>query len=282
VDTMIEREKQGDVLSLSLTHGFPWGDVAEAGTRMLVITDNDGALAKAVAAEFGQKIVDMRHEKLFDFMPVDAALSKAAASEKSPVVVADMADNPGGGAPSDSTFALEWLLAHDVTNAAIAFMWDPIVVQIAKSAGQGATLDVRLGGKMGPTSGNPLDLTVTVTGIKENYEYEVEFNQDGGEPMKIPAGDCAALNCRGIDIIVCSKRGQCFSPSAFSGFGIDPSRKKILIPKSTQHFYAAFAPIAEEVIYMSSPGALNALVAEIPYKVMDKNKYPWVDDPFNR
>jgi len=281
VDDMKEREKQSDVLSLSLAHGFPYGDTAEAGTKMIAIADNDQDLAQKLAQEFGQRIVDMRHEQLMDFLPMEEALSKACASDKSTVVVADIADNPGGGAPSDSTFALKWLIQNKVDNAAIAFMWDPIVVQIAKAAGKGATLDVRLGGKMGPTSGDPLDMTVTITNVIENFEYELDFHKnDDGEAMKIGMGDCVALNCNGIDIIVSNLRSQCFAPSAFIAMGIDPTQKKILIPKSTQHFYAGFSPIAGEVIYMSTPGALNTDIATIPYKVMGKNKYPWIDNPF--
>jgi len=42
----------------------------------------------------------------------------------------------------------------------------------------------------------------------------------------------------------------------FSDLGIDPSRKRILIPKSYQHFYAAFSAIAAEIIYMAAPGAV--------------------------
>ena len=115
----------------------------------------------------------------------------------------------------------------------------------------------------------------------ENFEYELDFYKtEDGQAMKIDVGDCVALNCDGIDIVVSTMRSQCFAPSAFSAIGIDPTKKKILIPKSTQHFYAGFSPIAGEVIYMSTPGALNPDVSTIPYTLMDKNKYPWKDNPF--
>jgi microcystin degradation protein MlrC len=44
-------------------------------------------------------------------------------------------------------------------------MWDPIAHHLARSAGPGARMALRLGGKMGPTSGDPLDLDVTVVGL---------------------------------------------------------------------------------------------------------------------
>ena len=49
-------------------------------------------------------------------------------------------------------------------------IWDPIAAQVAISGGVGAKLDIRLGGKMGPMSGDPLDLNVT--GITEEMIQE--------------------------------------------------------------------------------------------------------------
>ena len=42
-------EGQGGVLSISLTHGFPWGDVPDMGTQVLVYTDGRQAEGDALA-----------------------------------------------------------------------------------------------------------------------------------------------------------------------------------------------------------------------------------------
>ena len=131
------------------------------------------------------------------------------------VVIADQSDNAGGGAPSDSTFALRALLNRGVTDVAIGMIWDPIAVRVAMSAGEGATLDLRLGGKMGPMSGDPLDLRVTITGIIPDMKQQ--WTQSEG-PVAIDCGDSVALRCQGIDIIVNSSRGQVFSPHGFFEF----------------------------------------------------------------
>jgi microcystin degradation protein MlrC len=278
VDEMTALENHNGVLSLSLAHCFPWGDVPTSSAQMLVITDGDQNQAAQIAEEMGQKFFSMRHDLEMPSLPLDEALDKALSIQEYPVVVADQSDNAGGGAPSDSTFALKALLDRGVENAGVAMMWDPIVVKLANAAGVGATLDVRLGGKMGPMSGDPLDLTVTVAGIVEDMVQE--WPQQEGV-LRIPAGDSVALHCQGIDIIVNSLRGQVFSPQVFSNFGIDPLQKRLLIVKSTQHFYAGFAPIASQIIYMAAPGAIAPLFREIPYQRVDRNKYPWVDNPFS-
>ena len=278
VDEMTAREGHDGVLSLSLFHTFPWADVPSAGVKMLAITDNDPVLAQQVAEEFGRKFFSLRHALLFNSLPMNEALDKALANPNGPVVIADQADNAGGGAPSDSTFVLRELLRRGVEKTAVALLWDPIAVQVAIAAGEGATLDLRLGGKMGPMSGDPLDLRVTVTKIVT--EMVQTWPQGNNPPLVIPLGDSVALHCQGIDIVVNSRRSQVFGPTAFSNAGIDPTQKRLLIVKSTQHFYAGFEPIASEIIYMSAPGAIAPRFAEIPFARVDRRKFPWLDDPF--
>ncbi|MEO0773085.1 MAG: M81 family metallopeptidase, partial [Pseudomonadota bacterium] len=54
--------EQGDVLSISLMHGFPWGDVADVGAQMLVITDDDAAQAQDMAETLGREFFALRHQ----------------------------------------------------------------------------------------------------------------------------------------------------------------------------------------------------------------------------
>jgi microcystin degradation protein MlrC len=280
VDSMMEAEKRPQVLSLSLGHGFQFADVPHVGAKMLAITDNDRPLAQRIAEEFGLRVYALRREIGIDAkaLPLDEALSKALAGKKTPVVVADQSDNSGGGAPGDSTFALRWLLDHKASDAAIAILYDPEVVKIARKAGVGATLPVRIGGKMSPASGAPVDTEATVLAIRENHTHA--FPQQSGAPLSYPIGDTVALRCGGVEVIVSSRRCQCYGPAIFSDFGIDPKRKRILIPKSTQHFYGAFAPIAGEVIYMAAPGAVAPDPKQITYRRLDtKRLYPWSENP---
>src|SRR3546814_10936626 len=83
--------------------------------------------------------------------------------------MADVGDNGGGGAMGDSTFVLRALLDANVDNFAIGCFWDLGAVALCQSAGSGATLNLRIGGKCGPLSGDPLDLRVTVRAIVEQH-----------------------------------------------------------------------------------------------------------------
>jgi microcystin degradation protein MlrC len=282
VDSMIDAERRKEALSVSFGHGFQFGDVASCGAKVLVVTDNDSLAAARLAEKLGKQVHAMRREIGFDTLslPMEEALSKALASSKTPVVVADQSDNCGAGAPGDSTFVLRWLLDHQVPDAALAIFYDPEVVKIASRAGIGAVLPVRLGGKMGAASGNPVDITVTVHAMLRDYSHELP-SQPGSKPLSIPIGDVVALRCGSIDIVVGNERCQCFSPSIFRDLGIDPTRKRLLVPKSYQHFQSGFAPIAGEMMYMATPGAAPPNPKLLTYRhLKTHDRFPWVEDPF--
>ena len=122
--------------------------------------------------------------------------------------------------------------------------------QFAKDAGVGATFDLRLGGKTGPQAGAPLDVTATVLGVFENRWQH-------GIGLKQPMGDCAVLEVSGNMIVVVTVRGQVFSPTCFTEFGVKIEDQAALVVKSSQHFYDQFAPLASEVLYCETPGGLS-------------------------
>jgi microcystin degradation protein MlrC len=278
VRRMEDAERRPGVLSVSLGHCFPWGDSVDMGVRTLVVADGDAELSRSVAEELGREFYAIRREAGIAPFAMHDALDAAFARPDGPVVVADVADNAGGGAPSDSTFVLRELLERDAENVALGMLWDPIAVRQAFAAGAGATLDLRLGGKLGPASGDPLDVTVTVAGLVP--ELVQRWPQTRGRHVEIACGDAAWLRVGGVDVIANSTRTQVKGLEPFTAFGIDPAARHVLVVKSTNHFRAAYAPIASEVIYMSAPGALGFDFPSIPYRHLDTDKYPWVDDPW--
>ena len=56
-----------------------------------------------------------------------------------------MSDNPGGGGTSDSVVILQEMLDRGVTNAVVATIVDPAVVEQAHAAGVGAQISGLLG-----------------------------------------------------------------------------------------------------------------------------------------
>jgi microcystin degradation protein MlrC len=272
VDRMSAREGQGGILAISFVHGFPWGDTPVTGAKMLVYADGDRDAAAALAQSLGREIWDLRHETLMKEVSMAAALDRISAVGTGPLVIADIADNAGGGAPADSTFLLRAVLERGLTDVGFAVLYDPQAVAFCHEVGVGAVLDLRIGGKLGPSSGEPLDVRATVRGLAR------KATQIGLSGL-VGLGDAAWIEVAGCHVILASARTQCFHPTAFTGLGLDPTSLKALVVKSTNHFRAGFDPIATEVIYVDTPGAIRSDFANIPYQRFKSPYWPKVEDP---
>ena len=274
VDRMFAAEGKDGVLSLSLVHGFPWGDTPDIGTKMLAVCDGDADQAQRLAEEFGREIWDLRENFRIGRPGIEETLDSLGDMSDGPYVLADVADNPGGGSPGDSTFILAEILKRKIRDVVLGIYWDPILVQIIEDAGVGATLPIRLGGKIGPSSGDPIDLTVTVRGIGKDMSHAL------GESSMV-LGTMVWLEADGVHLFVNTIRTQVFHPAPFEELGIDLSAMKLLIVKSTQHFYEAWAPLGTSVHYVSTPGGMPFDVAQIPYTRLTRAVWPLQDvDPF--
>lgn len=275
VERMCELEQRPEVLSVSFAHGFPWADVTDSGARMLVTTDGDHALALQLAEELRQRLWDIRDSGRTSYFNVADALDAVMADTgRGPVVLADVSDNTGGGAPGDSTCILEEILRRGLINAAVCSLWDPVVVQICFAAGEGARLRLRLGGKTGPASGWPLDVDAEVCRVIPGAGQTFQGSWVG-------IGDAVWLRISGVDVIVCSFRQQTFDPSILTQFGIDPACLNLIVVKSTQHFYGGFARIARKILYVAAPGANYPDFAQIAYKNKHDPYWPATENPFS-
>lgn len=279
VDALIARETEPGVLSLSLAHGFPWGDHPRTGARVLAITESDPALAERMARELGESLWAARQAIFQPVHDIPAALAQAETLPRvpgKPVVLADMSDNAGGGAPSDATFLLRAMLERGMEDFATGIFWDPVAVRLCADAGEGARLALRLGGKCGPMSGDPLDLQVTVrriaTGLTQRFG---RLPQGLGTAIWLSTGPG-----QDIDILINDTRTQTFHPEAFTGLGIDLAARRFVCVKSSNHFRAGFAPIASSIIAVATPGAITPDFTAIPYRHRAPNYWPKVEDPF--
>lgn len=275
VDDMSSAECEEGILSVSFIHGFPWSDSPDLGSKILVVTDNQPEYGKELAVTLGQRVWAMRNHTCWKHITVEEAINRTAGSLEGPIVMAETSDNPGAGAPQDSTLVLSKLLELGVDDAVIACIWDPVAVQICFQAGEGTMIDLRIGGKIGPASGDPVDMTVRVEALRKN----ATIRPFGGE-SQWPLGDVARVSQGGIDVILCSIRNQTFSTDPIISVGIDPTARKILVIKSSNHFYAGFAPIAKEILYVATPGAVSADFRTIDYTKLKRPIWPLVEDPF--
>ncbi len=268
VDRIKALEGKDGILSISVSHGFAWGDTAHMGTQVLVYSDGDAARGKKLARQLADELVGLREKLKVDYPDIDRSLDEALAFEGGPVVLADGADNPGGGAAGDSTFILRRMLERGVRNACIGPLWDPIAARIAFDAGVGATLMMRIGGKISALSGDPVDALCTVKALLS----EMKMTGLAGTPLAM--GDSALVETAGIEIVLITLRNQAMGTDLFTQLGCDLAAKKIIVVKSSQHFFASFSKVAKHVIYVGAPGAVTLDLNTLPYRKVRRPKWP--------
>ncbi|MGC2084362.1 MAG: M81 family metallopeptidase [Bradyrhizobium sp.] len=269
VQRMQSLEGRDGILSVSMIQGFATGDVPDMGSKVLVYADGDQAKAQRLARELADEVIGLRDQLMVRYLDVDTALDRALAADGGPIVLADRSDNPGSGASGDSTFILRRLLERGITDAALGPLWDPIAVRIAFDAGVGARIALRIGGKTGPLSGDPVDAECTIRALIPDM---MQASQAGGTPS--PMGDCALVSTGGVDIVLNAVRTQALDYGLFAQLGCDPTAKKIIVVKSAQHFHASFAKVAREIIYVGAPGSADPNYANLPYKKIRQPKWP--------
>ncbi|MEO8530231.1 MAG: M81 family metallopeptidase [Deltaproteobacteria bacterium] len=281
VNRMIEIEATDPkVLSLAAIHGFMAGDVPEMGTKMIAVTDGDAAYGATLAERLGRELFANRGKHLMPQLNEKAAVAQAMAAPHGPVVIADMWDNPGGGTAGDATVVLKELMAQGATGVACGTIWDPIAVQLCFAAGEGAVMPLRFGAKSAPLTGEPVDASVRV--IQLSHHAEMKFGAS-----IVPFGPAARIalldgtgQVTGIEVILNTVRAQSYDPSLFVALGIDPLAQKILVIKSTNHFYAAFQPIASEIIYCAAGKPYPNDPSTTAYRNVRTDIWPRMADPF--
>lgn len=274
VEALSQCEREPAILSASLIHGFPWGDVQDVGTKMLVVADADENKAETVAERLGRQFFDLRHALKLDMPGMDEALAHVRETSGL-TILADTADNAGGGAPGDNVECLRTLLQQRDISAVYGCLWDPQAVAVCMEAGVGATLDLRIGGKCGPASGSPLDLKATVLALKADHV------QTGLEGTILRLGASALISSGNVLIVLASVRTQTFHPDAFTGLGVRFEGQQVVMVKSTTHFRAGFKAVSPHIIAVATPGAIQMNFADIEYRNRrDAPYFPVVDDPF--
>ncbi len=273
-EVALRPDRPASIISTSLFAGFPYADVPELGFGVLVYADGDEEAAAGEAAALRDMAWDRRSEFVYRPRPVEEAVRQALASARKPVVIPDIADNPGGGGANDSVEILRALIAQGAHSAAVAAIYDPAVVAQGKSAGVGARIAVSLGAKTDALHGEPLAVEGTVRTISDGrYQYKGAMTRGAWANM----GASIVLDIDGILVIVCSERLQQRDPEVFHACGIVPEEMDVLVVKSAVHFRAAFAPLDGCIIEADGPGLTSLDLRPFPFARIQRPIFP-LDD----
>ncbi|MCH8295206.1 M81 family metallopeptidase [Candidatus Poribacteria bacterium] len=264
-------EVEAGVVTATLSMGFPFADIRDAGVSILVTTNGDEKLAEQCAAEFATYIWEMRDAFRVDLVSVEEAIQHANHSKGKPIVLAEGSDNPGGGGPCDGTTILRAFIEADVQDAVIAVIADAETVDSAISAGVGNRIELSVGGKTDRVHGDPVSLNGYVKTISDGT-----FVHKGpmGRGRVGNMGRTVVLKVGGVEVIVTEKRIQPYDAEVLRSVGIEPSDRKLIVLKSAVHFRADYTPIAHEILEVDTPGVHSPNLFSYDYQKLRHPIYP--------
>jgi microcystin degradation protein MlrC len=252
---------------ISLLPGFPYSDVERAGFSVLVVHDahlrTDGQeVAAALCAE-----VDARTEDFALARDEPAtAVRKAIAAPHGPVLIADVADNIGGGSPGDGTAILAQLLTQRA-DGAVVLMAEPDLAREAAIIGEGGEVDTDVGAKTDNLHGSPVRVRGKVRAVTDG-RY-----RSGGTWMtgrQFCMGTTAVIDANGVTLVAMERATPPFHGEQLTSVGIKAAEAKIIVVKGAVAWRAAYGEIAAEVIEADTPGVcpLDPSVLERSHKPM--------------
>lgn len=249
-----------DDVYVSVAFGFAYADVPDVGATVMVVTNNNQALADRIADDMSDYIWRMREVFAGKILPkteegVRLAV-EAAKAGKIPVVIADHSDRTGG-----STHILAELINQKAENFCIATLRDEKAIEKIKENNKvGDEVDIEVGGYSDHLAGNPVKI-----------EGEVEFlSEYRGETLVVLH---FGQNNR---VILTPQLMQVTDTSIFVPLGIDVDQLEIIVLKSRVHFRRGYYEngLAGAIFEVDAPGLGPADLTILPYKNIPTDIYP--------
>jgi len=267
-----------DVLELGLYGGFPYADVPFHHAGVLVYHAASHGRADALASDLAQRFWDARHAFLAELEAAEAAVTRALEASAHPVVLADVADNPGSGGTGDTPGLLRLLLERDVPGTFVGILFDPDSAEHAFALGVGASGDFALGGKVNPEHGAPVAVNARVEQLSDG-SFTVTGPMMHGKREHL--GRTALLRVGNVLVAVSEGRASVNDPAMLSMLGLDVASLRVLALKVKGHFRAAFDPLVAQVIEAEAPGASMTDFTRLRYRSRLTPAFPFeFDTPY--
>ncbi|MFO0821371.1 MAG: M81 family metallopeptidase [Pirellulales bacterium] len=265
-------EAQSKVIAAGLATVQPWLDVPEYGSAVLITTDGDEELAKALCQEMSNALWRRKEEYLPEMVSIDEGVSRAFARTEGLTVLSDAADATTSGAPGDSVWLLKELARRDWTRPVLVTLVAPEVVMEAERIGVGGKWSGFLGGVRDDRFGMRLPWEAEIERV-----FDARFTLNGhlGKNLGIDMGRSVVLKRGEIRVIITTLSGPHFAPELFLAAGFDPFAAAVVVAKSPCGFRAVYASRAAEIHSVRAPGCAPTDFWNYEFHRIPTPTWPW-------
>jgi microcystin degradation protein MlrC len=265
------------IVNVSILGGFAYCDTPKNGLAVIVTSRNGAAAAQALADDIAAHAwADHRR-----YVPALTSLDNAVATvvqvcgdpARAPVILADVADNPGGGGRGNTMWILEALIRARVRGVVLGIVNDAALAREAHERGESAAFDAVFNRDETNPHSRRFESRATVRRLKDG-DCVGRRGFYAGRRMNL--GPSALLDLDGIEVVVVSIRAQCADPVFLEMMGVDVGRARAVVVKSRGHFRAGFDEFfpPAQVIEVDAPGLTSPVLSRFDFERLPRPIFP--------
>ncbi|TAJ25033.1 MAG: M81 family peptidase [Reyranella sp.] len=268
----------GDILNVSVMAGFAYSDSPKNGLTAVVTARNGNAKAAAdLSLDIAKRAWGMKERFKRAMMSladaVQLAVSVGRDRRRKPIILADVADNPGGGGRGNTTYLLRALKSARAQGVIFGVFNDAALAAQAHGLGEGAIFNASFNTKEHQEFSLPFDCEAKVVKLSDGqYVGRRGVLKNVSSDM----GPSALLDLGGIQVVVISNRCQCMDPRQFEMFGLDIAQARVVVVKSRGHFRGGFDEFfkPEQIYEVDCPGLTSPVLANFTWTKLPRPVYP--------
>ncbi|MEC9151791.1 MAG: M81 family metallopeptidase [Pseudomonadota bacterium] len=270
------------VMNISIAGGFTYSDTPHNGMAFLVTTRDDMAKARSICRDLAERVWNQRERFTPELTSLTDCIAGAVARGEDPslpsMIIADVADNPGGGGRGNTVWLLEGLYKANAKGTILGVFNDAPLAAEAHEHGVGTTFKALFNRNETDQYSGAFSAETTVLSLSDGKI--VGRNPGSRKGMAIDLGPTAALKVGTVTVIVISIRQQCIDPGYFENFGVNVANARTVVVKSRGHFRAGFLPFfsPEQVIECDAPGLTSPNLQNFEWNGFHRPIYPLDQD----
>ncbi|HEX3884582.1 MAG TPA: M81 family metallopeptidase [Stellaceae bacterium] len=270
-----------EIMNVSVMGGFAYADTAKNGMAIIVTARRDDRRNQSAAMAVAREIAEFGWSQRERFYPrltsLDDAVARAVTVSTdlaaAPLIFADVADNPGGGARGNTMFLLKALVEAGVRGALVGVIYDPPLAAEAHKYGLHYRFDAEFNRAEDSEFSESWTARARVAALTDGNCVGRRGIYNG---LSLHLGPCAALAIGGVTVVVISHRVQCADPIFFEMMGLDIARARVVVVKSRGHFRGGydefFAP--EQIVEVDLPGLTSPVLSRFDWKRLPRPVIP--------
>jgi microcystin degradation protein MlrC len=256
-----------EIVDAAVWIGYAWADEPRC-TAAVVVTGTDADNVVRETRRIAEEYWNARANFTFSVPSGDAdwCIARGLAASARPYFISDSGDNPTAGGAGDVAYMLERLLAQpDLASGRATAIWaslvDPAAVSRCLEAGEGADVDVLVGGAFGSRQAR-VRLHGRVARVSR------------GDPV---GGDIAVVASGGVHAILTTRRKPYHFVRDLEALGLDPASHDLTVVKIGYLVPDLFAAAKDWVIALT-PGGVDQDIVRLGHRRLERPIYPFDPD----